>query len=74
MNATMWTGAEGPAALMAPYVPQGTLALEFVDRSANKVIWTGTVSQKLGGGQKTSLDLLKKAIIKLLRQYPPKTH
>ena len=73
MNATMWTGAEGPAALMASYVPQGTLALEFVDRRANKVIWTGTVSQKLEiGHNNKSLDLLKKSIIKLLRQYPPK--
>ena len=74
MNATMWIGAEGPSALMVSSVPQGTLALEFLDRSANKVIWTGTVSQKLDTEQTSeSLDLLKNAIIKLLKKFPPRS-
>jgi hypothetical protein len=32
---------------MAPYVPEGTLALTFVDRPSNKVVWCGTVTEKL---------------------------
>jgi Domain of unknown function (DUF4136) len=74
MNATMWTGATGPSALQGPYVPQGTLVLEFVDRMAGKVIWTGSVSQKLDIEKKNkSLELVGKAVVKLLKQFPPKT-
>ena len=47
INSTMWTGAGAPSNLMAPYVPEGSLMLNFVDRVANKVVWTGTVKEKL---------------------------
>jgi hypothetical protein len=58
---------------MAPTVPEGTLALEFVDRATNKMVWSGTVSQKLDiENKKKSLDLIEKSIGKLLKQFPPK--
>ena len=73
IDSTMWTGAGGPSNLMAIYVPEGTLMLTFVDRRANKVVWTGTVSEKLDVEQKTkSLERVFKAITKLLKQFPPK--
>jgi hypothetical protein len=73
LDATMWTGATGASVLMAPYVPEGTLILEFVDRGTNKVVWGGTVTQKLDVEQKQkSLDLIDKGIAKLLKQFPPK--
>jgi hypothetical protein len=73
MNATMWTGADGSSALLAPSVAQGTLVLEFVDHGENKVIWNGTVAQNLDPEQKEkSLDLVEKAIAKLLKGFPPK--
>jgi hypothetical protein len=73
IDSTMWTGAGGPSNLMAIYVPKGTLMLTFVDRNANKVVWTGTVSEKLDAEQKTkSLERVFKAITKLLKQFPPK--
>ena len=73
IDATMWTGAGGPSNLMAPYVPEGTLALTFVDRTSNKVVWSGTVSEKLDiENKKKSLELVDKAIAKLLKQFPPK--
>lgn len=72
MNATVWTGAEGQGQLM-PAVPDGTLVLEFVDRAANLVVWTGTVTQKLDIEKKSkSLELASKAVAKLLKQFPPK--
>jgi hypothetical protein len=72
-SATMWTGAAGSAAMTGPLVPQGTLVLQFVDRGENKVIWSGTVTQTLDNDQKQkSLDLVDKAIIKLLKKFPPK--
>jgi Domain of unknown function (DUF4136) len=72
INATMWTGAEGPGQLM-PAVPDGTLVLEFVDRTQNRVVWSGTVAQKLDIEKKNkSLDLASKAVTKLLKKFPPK--
>jgi hypothetical protein len=72
INATMWTGAQGGGELM-PAVPEGTLVLEFVDRAANRVVWSGTVSQKLDIEKKNkSLELASKAVAKLLKQFPPK--
>jgi Domain of unknown function (DUF4136) len=72
IHATVWTGAEGQGALM-PAVPEGTLLLEFVDRSANLVVWSGTVTQKLDIEKKgKSLELASKAVAKLLKQFPPK--
>lgn len=71
MDATMWTGASG-AALTAPAVPEGTLVLTFVNQKANKVVWSGTVSDKLDLENKTkSLDRINKGIVKLLNRYPP---
>ena len=73
MNATMWTGADGSAVAAGPFVGQGTLVLQFVDRGENKVIWSGTVAQKLDPeNKKKSLDLVDKAIVKLLKEFPPK--
>src|SRR5215510_14999690 len=72
IDATMWTGAGGSSGSAAMSVPEGTLMLNFIDRSANKVIWTGTVSVKLDMEQKQkSLDLVDKAIAKLLKEFPP---
>ena len=72
LDATMWTGTSGSGNLMAPYVAEGTLILTFVDRAANKVVWTGTVSQKLDLERKNkSLELVEKSITKLLKQFPP---
>jgi hypothetical protein len=58
---------------MAPYVPEGTLILTLVDHSSNKVVWTGTVTEKLDIEKKDkSLERIDKAIVKLLKQFPPK--
>jgi hypothetical protein len=72
IDATMWSGASGPSNLTSSYVPEGTLVLSFVDRQSNKIIWAGTVRQKLEEeNKKRSLELIDKAIAKLLKQYPP---
>lgn len=71
IDSTMWTGS-GSSNLMAPYVPEGTLMLTFVNREGNKVVWSGTVTLKLDMEQKRkSLDLVDKAIAKLLKAFPP---
>lgn len=72
INATMWTGAEGPGGMAGPVVAQGTLVLEFVHRTENKVIWSGAVIQKLDPERRTkSLSLAEKAVVKLLKKFPP---
>jgi len=53
-------------------VPDASLVLQFVDRRANQLIWSGTVTQKLDIEQKSkSLELVNKAIAKLLKPFPP---
>ncbi len=72
IDATMWSGASGLSNLTSSYVPEGTLVLSFVDRQSNKIIWAGTVRQRLEvENKKKSLELIDKAIAKLLKQYPP---
>jgi hypothetical protein len=73
VDATMWTGSSGPSSLMAPYVLEGSLGLHLVDRTTNKLVWGGTVSQKLDiVNKRKSLDLIDKSIVKLLKDFPPK--
>ena len=75
INATMWTGAAGYAASSATYVPEGTLRINFIDRAANKVVWSGTAKVKLDVERKSkSLELIDKSIIKLLKGFPPGTN
>jgi hypothetical protein len=72
INGGMWTGASGPSGA-GVYVPEGTLVLTFVDRTSNKVVWSGSVKQKLDIEQKDkSLELADKAVIKLLKKFPGK--
>ena len=72
LDATMWTGASGPSTV-GTYVTEGTLVLTLVDRGSNKVVWSGSVKQKLDMQKKTkSLELADKAVIKLLKDFPGK--
>jgi len=72
MNATMWTGAGGSSGSMATAVGKGTLELTFVDRAANKIIWSGTVTDNLDPEKKDkSLERIENSIVKLLREFPP---
>lgn len=73
VNATMWSGMSAIPNAAAPYVPQGTLMLTFVDRATNQVVWVGTVSGKFDVEKKNkALQDIDKGIIKLLQQFPPK--
>jgi hypothetical protein len=73
INATMWTGGNFSAVSAGPLVAQGTLVLEFVGRAENRVLWSGNVRQNFDPEQKDkSLDLVAKAIVKLLKGFPPK--
>jgi hypothetical protein len=71
MNATMWTGA-GLGQTLQPAVPDASLELEFIDRNANQIVWSGTATQALDMERKDkSLDLAIKAVSKLLKPFPP---
>ncbi len=74
MNTTYWSGEVNDPILMAPQVAQGTLVLEFIDRNDNKLVWRGRSSENLDPDQKEkSLTRIQKAIVKLLKGFPPKT-
>ena len=75
MNATMWTGAMPSGGGSGPIVAKGSLTLEFVDQRRNVVIWNGTVTQALDPTRKEeSLILVDKAVVKLLKKFPPTGH
>jgi hypothetical protein len=71
-DATMWTGNTfGGSASTA--VPEGWLMLELLDIAAKKIVWRGEVRGKLDIERKNeSLDHARKAVIKLLKDFPPR--
>lgn len=73
MDATMWTGSSASVGSSAVYVPQGSLAVNFVDRSTNKVVWSGSVKVGLDiERKKKSLEKVDAAIAKMLKNFPPR--
>jgi hypothetical protein len=72
INSTMWTGANGGQGELMPAVPEAGLQLQFIDRSANEIVWSGTVTQALDQEDKgKSMELASKAVTKLLKRFPP---
>jgi len=72
INSTMWTGANGGQGELMPAVPEAGLQLQFIDRAANEIVWSGTVTQALDQEDKgKSLELAIKAVTKLLKRFPP---
>lgn len=68
-----WTGQMGPPGGGGTGLPKGTLELQFIDRASNKVVWSGTVVQKLDPNKKQqSLEKVNAAIHKLMMEFPPK--
>jgi hypothetical protein len=68
----MWTGTTGPSTA-GTYVSDGTFALAIVERMTNKLVWSGSVKQSLDIEKKhKSLELVDKATIKLMKQFPSK--
>ena len=67
-----WVGTP-PAGGGGAGLPKGTLEMHFIDRASNKVVWSGTVVQKLDPEKKQqSLEKVNAAIHKLLLEFPPK--
>jgi hypothetical protein len=72
MNATMWTGTGAGQGALLPPVADASLQLQFIDRSANQIVWSGTVTQALDMERKEkSLELASNAVTKLLKRFPP---
>ena len=68
-----WTGKSAPPGGGGTGLPKGTLELQFIDRATNKVVWDGTVVQKLDPNKKQqSLEKVNTAIHKLMMEFPPK--
>ena len=68
-----WTGTQAPPGSSGRPTPKGVLELDIVDRATNKVVWSGTVQQKLDPNKKQqSLEKVGTAIKKLLADFPPK--
>jgi hypothetical protein len=73
VDVQLWAGFKPPEGSAGKGLPEGTLELTMVDRTTNKVVWSGIVTQKLNPDKKEqSLENVGKAINKLLVGYPPK--
>jgi Domain of unknown function (DUF4136) len=68
-----WSGSPPPGGSSGKPQPEGTLEVDMIDTATNKLVWSGTVIQKL---QPTNVDksllLAGKAVDKLMSEYPPK--
>jgi hypothetical protein len=74
VDARDWVGKVAPPGASGKPNPKGVLQLDFVDRATNKVVWSGTVEQKLDPDKKQeSLQKVGPAINKLLAEFPPKS-
>jgi len=71
-DAMNWNGEDNPAVLMDPLVAEGSLIVEFIDRTNNKMIWRGTATENLDPEMAKALPAINKAIVKLLKGYPPR--
>jgi hypothetical protein len=69
-----WSGPPPPpSGSSGKPVPKGTLELNFVERESNKLVWSGTVVQKLDERKREeSLQKIASAVTKLLTEFPPK--
>jgi hypothetical protein len=73
MNNGMVYGVDTAPVMLAPLVAKGTLTLQFADRGNGKMVWSGTVMQKLDPTQQDqAVVLAQKAIDKLLKAFPAK--
>ena len=73
VDVQLWAGFKPPPGSSGKPLPEGTLELDFVDRASNKVVWSGTVIQKLNPEKREqSMDKIPPAINKLLAEFPPK--
>ncbi len=69
-----WAGFKPPPGSSGKPQPKGVLELDIVDRESNKVVWSGTVMQKLDAQKPDqSLQRVGAAIEKLLLEFPPKS-
>ena len=68
-----WTGKTAPPGSSGAGLPKGVLVLDLVDRATNKLVWAGTVREKLDPEKKQkSLEKAHAALKKLLSEFPPK--
>ncbi|HEY7098601.1 MAG TPA: DUF4136 domain-containing protein [Terriglobales bacterium] len=65
---TVWsTGGAAPTRL----IRKGQLAVQVLDRSGHKIVWTGTASVTIKEKRGEKLDQLDNALTKLYDRFPP---
>lgn len=68
-----WWGWGGSSTTTSETINVGTLVLDMYDTSAKKMVWTGQATKQLkpSNDPEKNLKNLKKAMAKLLKNYPP---
>jgi hypothetical protein len=71
LDSTMWTGAGAP--ISTQNFSQGTLIVDLIEASKQKLIWRATGSAKFDPDKKKeALNKIDKTILKMFSEYPPK--
>lgn len=52
---------------------QGVLLIDILDGSTNALIWRGFASENVSSKEEKSIDKLDKAVVKLFKNFPPKS-
>jgi hypothetical protein len=73
IDMSMWAGPLTPGgAGVSPIVSEGTLVISLADQARGRIVWQGSVTQKLDiEHKKESIERVDKAIEKLFKEYPP---
>jgi hypothetical protein len=68
-----WSGPLSAASSgISPTVDTGSLTIAMIDRNRSRLVWEGSVTEKLDRQRKQeSLDRIHKAIAKLFKEFPP---
>lgn len=69
-----WGWGGGMASATSSTIAVGTLALDFYDPAAKRLVWRGEATKTLNpsGNQEKNMKNLDKAMEKLLKNFPPK--
>jgi Domain of unknown function (DUF4136) len=66
---SVWETAGGAA---ATHVTKGSLAFEFLDRGANRPVWSGIAKHTVSDSQHERWNQVQKALDKLFHTFPPR--
>ena len=66
-----WGGWGGTTSTSVYNIPKGSLMVDLVDSSSNKLVWRGSASETLSDKPEKNTKKIRKVIEKMFKKYPP---